>query len=134
MQIPQIIYPDQENIVGYQKMGWNLMAKTPHFKGRIVFITDVRAISYPESFLSFIEHYNLGEIVGQPTAVTNGNINPFVLPGDFRIVWTGTKVLKYDGSQNHLIGIQPTVPAKRMIQGIIEGRDELFEKALEIID
>jgi C-terminal processing protease CtpA/Prc len=71
--------------------------------------------------------------VGQPTAGTNGNINPFVLPGDFRITWTGMKVLKHDGSQHHLIGIQPTVPAKRTIQGIIEGRDELFEKALKII-
>jgi C-terminal processing protease CtpA/Prc len=133
MQIPQIIYPDQENIVGYQKMGWNLVAKKPQIKGKIVFVTDGRAISYAESFLSFIEHYNLGETVGQPTAGTNGNINPFVLPGDFRITWTGMKVLKHDGSQHHLIGIQPTVPAKRTIPGIIEGRDELFEKALKII-
>ncbi|MGB6866642.1 MAG: S41 family peptidase [Candidatus Aminicenantaceae bacterium] len=133
MQIPQIIYPDQENIVGYQKMGWNLVAKKPHITGKVAFITDGRAISYAESFLSFIEHYKLGEIVGQPTAGTNGNINPFVLPGDFQIVWTGMKVLKHDGSQHHLIGIQPTVPAKRTIRGIIEGRDEFFEKALEII-
>lgn len=133
MQIPQIIYPDQENIVGYQKMGWNLVAKKPHITGKVVFITDGRAISYAESFLSFIEHYKLGEIVGQPTAGTNGNINPFVLPGDFRVVWTGMKVLKHDGSQHHLIGIQPTLPAKRTIRGITEGRDELFEKALEII-
>jgi C-terminal processing protease CtpA/Prc len=133
MQIPQIIYPDQKNIIGYQKMGWNLVAKNPRIKGKVVFITDGRAISYAESFLGFIEHYKLGEIVGQPTAGTNGNINPFALPGDYRIVWTGMKVLKHDGSQHHLIGIQPTVPAERTIQGIIEGRDELFDKALEII-
>jgi C-terminal processing protease CtpA/Prc len=134
MQIPQIIYPDQENIVGYQKMGWNLMVKKPHIKGKVVFITDGRAISYAESFLSFIEHYKLGEIVGQSTAGTNGNTNPFLLPGNFRIVWTGMKVLKHDGSQHHLIGIKPTVLAKRTIQGITEGRDEFFEKALEILD
>jgi C-terminal processing protease CtpA/Prc len=133
MQIPQIIYPDQENIVGYHKMGWHLIVKEPHIQGKVAFITDGRAISYAESFLSFIEHYRLGEIVGQPTAGTNGNINPFVLPGDFRIVWTGMRVLKHDGSQHHLIGIQPTVPAKRTIQGIIEGRDELLEKALEVV-
>ena len=133
LQIPQIIYPDQENILGYQKMGWNLLAKEPHIKGKVVFITDERAISYAESLLSFIEHYKLAEIVGQPTAGTNGNINPFVLPGDFQIVWTGMKVLKHDGSQHHLIGIQPTVPATRTLQGILEGRDEFLEKALEII-
>lgn len=133
MQIPQIIYPDQENIAGFQKMGWNLVTKTPHINGKVVFITDSRAISYAESFLSFVEHYRLGEIVGQTTAGTNGNINPFILPGDYQIVWTGMKVLKHDGSQHHLIGIHPTVPVERTIKGVRDGRDELFEKALEII-
>ncbi len=133
MQIPLFIYPDQENIVDYQRMGWMLVTKEPHIEGKVVFITDGRAISYAESFLSFVEHYKLAEIVGQPTAGTNGNVNPFVLPGGFQVTWTGMKVLKHDGSQHHLIGILPTVPAERTIQGIIEGRDEFLEKALEIV-
>jgi C-terminal processing protease CtpA/Prc len=133
MQIPLIVYPDQENIVDYQRMGWGIVAKEPHIQGKVVFITDGRAISYAESFMSFIEHYKLAEIVGQPTAGTNGNVNPFMLPGGFRIIWTGMKVLKHDGSQHHLIGIQPTVPANRTIRGVIEGRDELLEKALEVV-
>ena len=83
--------------------------------------------------MSFIEHYKLAEIVGQPTAGTNGNVNPFLLPGGFKIMWTGMKVLKHDGSQHHLIGIQPTVLVERTIQGVIDGRDEFLEKALEII-
>ncbi len=133
MQIPLIIYPDQENIVDYQRMGWRLMAKNPHIEGKVVFITDGRAISYAESFMGFIEHYKLGEIVGQPTAGTNGNVNLILLPGGYRISWTGMKVVKHDGSQHHLIGIQPTVPAERTIQGVSEGRDEFLEKALEMI-
>jgi C-terminal processing protease CtpA/Prc len=133
MQIPQIIYPDQENILGYKKMGWNLGPKKPTIKGQVVFITDGRAISYAESFMSFIEHYKLGEIVGQPTAGANGNTNPFSLPGGFKIGWTGMKVLKHDGSQHHQIGIQPTVHVKRTLQGVLEDRDELLEKALELI-
>lgn len=43
------------------------------------------------------------------------------------------KVLKHDGSQHHLIGIQPTVPAVRTIRGVIDGRDELLEKAMEVV-
>ncbi len=134
MQIPLIIYPDQENLVDYQKMGWRLTAKDPHIEGKVVFLTDGRAISYAESFMSFIEHYKLAEIVGQPTAGTNGNVNFFVLPGGFQVTWTGMKVLKHDGSHHHLVGILPTVPAERTIQGIIEGRDEFLEIALEIIN
>jgi len=134
MRVPLIIYPDQENIVGYQEHGWRLLPKKPHIEGKVVFLTDGRAISYAESFLSFIEHYKLGEIVGQPTAGANGNVNPFALPGGFRVTWTGMKVLKHDDSQHHLIGILPTVPLNRTIQGVIEGRDEYLEKALEIIN
>ena len=134
MQIPFFIYPDQENIVDYQKMGWMLVTKEPHIKGKVVFITDGRAISYAESFLSFIEHYKLAEIVGQPTAGTNGNVNSFVLPGGFQVTWTGMKVLKHNGSQHHLIGVLPTIPAEKTIQGVIEGRDEFLEIALEIIN
>lgn len=133
MQIPLIVYPDQENIVDYQRMGWRLAAKEPHIKGKVVFIIYGGSISYAESFMSFIEFYNLAEIVGQPTAGTNGNTNPFMLPGEFQISWTGMKVLKHDGSQHHLLGIQPTVPAERTIQGLIEGRDEFLEKALEVV-
>jgi C-terminal processing protease CtpA/Prc len=133
MQIPQFIYPDRENIAGFQKMGWFLDSREPKIKGKVAFITDGRAISYAESVLSFVEHYKLGEIVGQPTAGTNGNVNSFEVPGGFRIAWTGMKVVKHDGSQHHLIGIRPTVPMKRTIKGILEGRDELLEKALEVV-
>ncbi len=134
MKVPLIIYPDQEKIVGYEEHGWRLLPKKPHIQGQVVFLTDGRAISYAESFMSFIEHYKLGEIVGQPTAGTNGNVNHFTLPGGFRVTWTGMRVVKHDGSQHHLIGILPTVPAERTIRGVTEGRDEYLEKALVIIN
>lgn len=133
MKVPMIIYPDQENISEYREVGWGLSPLKPKIEGKVVFLTDGRAISYAESFMSFIEHYKLAEIVGQPTAGTNGNVNPFVLPGGFTVVWTGMKVVKHDGSQHHLIGIQPTIPVNRTIQGIREGRDEFLEKAIEVI-
>jgi len=50
-----------------------------------------------------------------------------------RIFWTGMRVVKHDGSRHHLVGIQPTVPMTRTIQGVGEERDGLFEKALESV-
>jgi len=43
------------------------------------------------------------------------------------------KVLKHDGSQHHLVGIHPTVPVERTLRGVREGRDEVLEKAIEIV-
>jgi len=98
-----------------------------------VFLTDGRAISYAESCMGIVEHYRLGEIVGGPTAGTNGNVNPLVLPGGYTLAWTGMKVLKHDGSQHHGIGILPTVPVSRTRAGVAAGRDELLERALELL-
>lgn len=134
MRIPQIIYPDYQDLAGFRNSGWGLPVSEPHIGGTVVFMTDGRAISYAESFLGFIEHYKLAEIVGQPTAGTNGNVNLLMLPGGFRISWTGMKVVKHDGSQHHLVGILPTVYAERTIQGVIDGGDEYLEVALGIID
>jgi C-terminal processing protease CtpA/Prc len=132
--VPQIVYPDREDLVGYDRSGrWNLQPQQPRFTGRIVFLTNGRAISYAESFMGIVEAYRLGEIVGQPTAGTNGNVNPFMLPGGYRVTWTGMRVEKHDGSQHHLVGILPTVPVEQTIAGVSDGRDEYLEKALEII-
>ncbi len=95
-------------------------------------MTDARAISYAETYLGIIEHYKLGEIVGGHTAGTNGNVNPFTLPGGYRITWTGMKVLKHDGSQHHAVGILPTVPVGT-IAGVAAGRDEVLERAVEVV-
>jgi len=83
--------------------------------------------------MGIVEHYKLGEIVGEPTAGTNGNINPFTVPGGYSIVFTGMKVLKQDGSQHHGVGIQPTIPVSRTRAGIAAGRDEMLERAIKAV-
>jgi C-terminal processing protease CtpA/Prc len=131
MWVPQIIYPDYENVT-YDPRGWHMKPLNPHLTAKIVFITNGKAISYAESFMGYIEHYKLATIVGEPTAGTNGNVNPFTLPGGYKVIWTGMRVLKHDGSQHHGVGIIPDVPVQRTIKGVKAGRDEFLEKAIEI--
>jgi C-terminal processing protease CtpA/Prc len=83
--------------------------------------------------MGIIEHYKLGAIVGGPTAGTNGNVNPFTLPGGYTVTWTGMKVLKHDGSRHHGVGIKPTVSVSRTIAGVAAGKDEFLEKAIEVV-
>ncbi|MBN2135843.1 MAG: hypothetical protein JW737_08945 [Acidobacteria bacterium] len=133
--VPKIIYPDREKIVGWDQSGrWDLYPKEPKLKGKIIFLINANAISYSESFMGIIENYKLAEIIGEQTAGTNGNVNTFSLPGGYYVTWTGMKVLKHDGSQHHLIGIKPTIPLSRTIKAVREGRDEVLEKAIEVIN
>jgi C-terminal processing protease CtpA/Prc len=133
--VPHIIYPDQEKVVGFGTSGrWNLRPEMPCINGHAVFLIDARAISYAESVMGIVEHYKLGEIVGSPTAGANGNVNSVNLPGMLSVRWTGMKVLKHDDSQHHLIGILPTVHMERTIKGVTEGWDEFLEKAILLIE
>ena len=60
-------------------------------------------------------------------------MNSIDLPGGNRLVFTGMRVLKHDGSQHHLIGIRPTVPTERTLAGLRAGRDEVLEAALRAL-
>ena len=133
MQVDCFIYPDQQDIPGFSEFGWDIQPKDPYLGDKkVIFITDGRAVSYAESYLGFIEGYNLATIVGQPSSGTNGNVNSFTLPGDYIISFTGMRVLKHDGSRLHGIGFLPDVYVERTIEGVRTGRDEFLEKAIEL--
>jgi C-terminal processing protease CtpA/Prc len=107
--------------------------RAPRFHARVAFLIDGQAISYSETWLGIAEAFHLGEFVGEPTAGTNGNVNPFRLPGGYGGVFTGMKVLKQDGSLFHGVGIRPTIPVSPTLAGIRAGVDEQLQRALEVV-
>ncbi|RPJ25882.1 MAG: peptidase S41, partial [Planctomycetaceae bacterium] len=131
--VPRLHRPDRTDVEWVTMERWNLDVKQPQLTTNRVFLTDGSTISYAESVMGIVEAYKLGEVVGEPTAGTNGNINPTDLPLGYRVWWTGMRVLKHDGSQHHGVGIQPTVPVSKTIRGIREGRDEQLGRALSLL-
>jgi len=129
---PIVTQPDGKGWTWDTSGRWNLEPNSPRIKGRVVFLTGGGAISYAESCMGIVEAYHLAEIVGEPTAGTNGNINPFQLPGGYDISWTGMKVVKHDGTPHHGVGIRPTELVIPTIQGISAGRDEVLERGIEV--
>ncbi len=131
--LPVFRLPDREEVEWVDLERWSLPPKTPRLKASIAFLTDGRAISYAESVLGIIEHYQLGEIVGSATAGTNGDVNSFTLPGGYIVSWSGLKVLKHDGGAHHGVGIAPTVAVRATPKGIAAGKDEVLQKAVEVL-
>lgn len=132
--VPVITYPDHERIVEYVDVSWKKEPLAPRLQAKVAFLTDGRAVSAAETIMGIVEYYRLGEIVGGPTAGTNGVMQGFnslneVCGGFF----TTMKVRKHDGSRHHGVGIQPTVPVQRTLRGVAEGRDEVLEKAMEVL-
>jgi hypothetical protein len=133
MHISKIVGPFGK-IAGWQDLGWDLKPAAPKLTGKVVFLTDGRAISYAESVMGYVADRHLGTIVGSPTAGTNGNIATFTVPGGFTIVFTGMRVTGHDGrAVHHLVGVTPDVPAERTIAGLRAGRDEVLARAVSLI-
>ena len=131
--VPKISKPDQKDVEFIQSNWPPAGPLEPRFSGKIAFLTDGRAISFAESVMGIVERFKLGEIVGETTAGTNGNINPFRVPGGYSIVFTGMKVVKHDGTTHHGVGIAPTVKVTRTIEGVAAKRDEVLERAIAIV-
>jgi C-terminal processing protease CtpA/Prc len=132
LMIPVITYPDHQKI-SYDPVIQSVEPVAPHITAKIAFITDGRAISYAESYMGIIEANKIADIVGGPTAGTNGNVAAFTLFGRYTFRFTGMVVRKLDGSPHHGVGVQPTVPVSRTLVGVRAGRDELLEKAIMVV-
>lgn len=131
--VPVTGRPDREAVSLELLDAWTLEPASRRLEANVVFLIDEQTASGPETILGIIEHYGLAELVGEPTAGTIGGVNRANVPGGYRVYWTGMKVLGPDGSQFHGIGIRPTVPVSRTIQGVAEGRDEILERAIEVV-
>lgn len=73
-------------------------------------------------------------VIGSTTAAADGNVSRFFLPGSISTMISGIGVYDPDGSETQRVGIIPDIEVKSTVKGIREGRDELLEKAIAIIN
>ena len=73
-------------------------------------------------------------VIGSTTAGTNGRVVDIDLPGKISTRMTGMGVYYPDGSDLQRVGIKIDEIVKPTIAGIKAGRDELLERAIEIIN
>jgi hypothetical protein len=131
--VPEITWPDRQRFSFPAREAPPFSPRLPYLWAKKAFLVDGRAISAAETDLMIVEHYRLGEIVGTPTAGTDGVATSFEVPGGFRIQFTGMKVLKQDGTQFHGVGVRPTILVTRTLAAVAEGRDEQLERAVSVV-
>jgi hypothetical protein len=132
MHTPHIAGPFGR-FAGWKGYSWHLEPASPRIGGKVVFLTDARAVSASESVLGYVDALRLGTIVGGPTAGANGNAITFNVPSGMTVTFTGMRVTGHDGSPFHLSGVRPAVPVEPTLAGIRAGRDEVLERALSIL-
>ena len=103
------------------------------YQGKLVVIINEVSQSAAEFVAMALRAGNNTTIIGSTTAGADGDISNIYLPGGLHTWITGIGVYYPDGTQTQRIGIIPDIWATPTIEGIKQGRDELLEKAIEII-
>ena len=73
-------------------------------------------------------------VIGSTTAGADGNMSFIYLPGGIKTGISGLGVFYPNHNPTQRIGIIPDIEVKPTIKGIKEGRDEILEKAIELIN
>ncbi len=105
-----------------------------YYKGKVIIIINEITQSQAEYTTMALRTAPNAIVIGSTTAGADGDISAISLPGDIRTVISGLGVFYPDGKPTQRIGIIPNIELKPTIKGIKEGRDELIEKAIEVIN
>jgi C-terminal processing protease CtpA/Prc len=72
-------------------------------------------------------------LLGSQTAGADGNASTVILPGNLKTLMTGIGAYYPDGRETQRVGLVPDVPMRPTVAGLRAGRDELRDRAVELI-
>ena len=104
------------------------------YQGKLVVLVNENTQSHAEFITMALQVGDNTTVIGSQTAGADGNVSKIVLPGGLETWFSGIGVYYPDGRQTQRIGIVPDIEVKPTIKGLIERRDELLEKAIEVIN
>jgi C-terminal processing protease CtpA/Prc len=128
---PLITYPGVFEYI--QPLKLQAATGTP-YAGKVMILVNELTQSQAEFTTMALRTAPRATVVGSTTAGADGNVSSIVLPGNVPTMITGLGVYYPDGRETQRVGMVPDVEVKPTIQGIKEGRDELLEKAIQLIE
>lgn len=103
------------------------------FNGKIVVLVNEYTQSQAEYTTMALRAVPNSLVIGSNTSGADGNFSYINLPGGIETGISGIGVYYPDGKETQRIGIVPDVVVKPTIEGIRKGKDEVLEKAMEIL-
>jgi hypothetical protein len=105
-----------------------------YYKGKVIILVNENTQSSAETHTMAYRLHPNALVIGSATTGANGNLSFFYLPGGIYTTISGIGIYYPDGKETQRIGLVPDIEVKPTIQGIKEGRDEVLEKAVKIIE
>ena len=103
------------------------------YKGKLIVLVNELSVSQSEYTAMAFRAGDNTTIIGSTTAGADGNVSPIQLPGGLRTMISGIGVYYPNGEETQRVGIVPDIKVTPTVAGIRKGKDEVLEKAIEVI-
>lgn len=141
LELPNVAEPgrfwqlEQYGGAGYQTLmgGSDAPKEVPQYTGKVVLLINETSQSQSEFSTMCLRQTPGAVVVGGPSVGADGNAIYIHLPGGCYTRFTTLGVLTPEREETQRVGVQPDVLCYPTVEGVAAGRDELLEKAVEII-
>lgn len=124
------IYEIANTGTSYSTVGNN---QATAYRGKIILLVDERTQSAAEWACMTLQTAKNVTVIGSQTAGADGNVTRTVLPGGYRINFSGLGIYYPDGRETQRIGIKVNIASSYKISDIATGHDPLVAKALKYL-
>ena len=104
------------------------------YQGKLVVLVNEYSQSQSEFTAMAFRAGDSTVIIGSTTAGADGNVSSLNLPGGMTTRFSGNGIFYPDGTETQRIGIVPDIVVKPTIMGIVNGEDEVLDKAIALIN
>ena len=105
-----------------------------YYKGKVVILINEISQSSAEFHAMAYRVNPNATVIGSTTAGADGNVSQISLPGGISTMISGIGVYYPNGKETQRIGIIPDIELSPTIKEIKKGKDELLDKAIDIIN
>lgn len=103
------------------------------YGGKVAILVNEQTQSLAEYTAMALQANPRAVVVGSTTGGADGDVSPITFPGDLFTRISGLGVFYADGRQTQRVGILPTIKVKPTVAGLQAKRDEVLEKALNLL-
>lgn len=103
------------------------------YTGKVIILMDEGSQSQSEFAIMALRQAPNATVVGNPSIGADGNVVKVSLPGRVIFGMSSLGVYTPEGGQTQRCGLKPDIECYQTLEGIIAGKDELIEKAIELI-
>lgn len=104
------------------------------YKGKVILLVNEKSQSHSEFTAMCLQTGDNVTTVGSQTSGADGNVSKFEIVGGYKTKISGIGIFYPDKTETQRKGVKVDIEIKPTINGIIEGKDEVLDRAIELIN